>query len=552
MDPQATSTRLRPLSVLPWLCALLLALSTNAQAQDARVVQAEYEHLHEAAEMAKEAYVTKPTAGGLEIMNRAVDTFRRYEQTHRDALRTQALDLGDGHAQRPMATGGPDGFGYRFIDSTEPGGPIVSFIDISTTGTLVASGDDLSSINSGIFAPVTLGAPFSFYGTSFTSLVPATNGYIALGDNADGGPDLSNDCPLPATPSTPFGTPGARMYPLHDDLVSSVYHEFFPACPDPNVSGSCDVFHYASTHFFGSGPFEFEVILDNTTTNFLYQYRAGGNNGEAGSGSTTGIQDFSPPTTGLTYACNTFLSLPGPGGPGLAILFFANQPPDCSAAAANPDRLWPPNHKMRNVNVAGVTDPDGDPITITVTGITQDEPVDATGNGDGNTAPDGRGVGTSTAGIRAERAGGGNGRVYEISFEAADDKGATCTGAVQVCVPHDQGGGTCVDDGQTFDSTSDGGAAARVTPAPEPLVLDAYPNPFNPTTTITFTIPQEGDVRVAVYDVTGRLVRVLAQGSMPAGRHQVRFEAGGLSSGLYLVRFDAPQRSLTRHLLLTK
>ena len=37
--------------------------------------------------------------------------------------------------------------------------------------------------------------------------------------------------------------------------------------------------------------------------------------------------------------------------------------------------LWPPNHKLRTVTVSGATDPDGDPVAITITGVTQDEPV---------------------------------------------------------------------------------------------------------------------------------------------------------------------------------
>jgi len=133
-----------------------------------------------------------------------------------------------------------------------------------------------------------------------------------------------------------------------------------------------------------------------------------------------------------------------------------NQPPDCSEAFASPGCLWPPNHKYVDIEIMGVTDPDGDLVTITITGITQDEPVDAIGNGDGNTSPDGAGVGTSTACVRAEREGTGNGRVYAISFTATDPAGAECSGSVTVCVPHDQGPDhECIDDGQGYDSTTE-------------------------------------------------------------------------------------------------
>ncbi|MDG0867418.1 hypothetical protein [Candidatus Lucifugimonas marina] len=134
-----------------------------------------------------------------------------------------------------------------------------------------------------------------------------------------------------------------------------------------------------------------------------------------------------------------------------------NEPPECDLASPSVASIWPPNHKMVSVDVLGVTDPDDDPISITIDGITQDEPVND--KGDGNFAPDGSGVGTGTASVRAERTGtngknGSNGRVYEISFTADDGNGGTCTGAVNVGVPHDKKkGNDPVDDGQAYDST---------------------------------------------------------------------------------------------------
>lgn len=129
-----------------------------------------------------------------------------------------------------------------------------------------------------------------------------------------------------------------------------------------------------------------------------------------------------------------------------------NHPPDCSSAVASISQIWPPNHKMKAVQVLNVFDPDGDPVFITITGITQDEPV--AGSGKGDKSPDGEGIGTDTAWVRAEREGKGDSRVYRISFIAYDDKGAECSGSVLVCIPHDQGINTiCIDDGQIYDST---------------------------------------------------------------------------------------------------
>jgi hypothetical protein len=128
----------------------------------------------------------------------------------------------------------------------------------------------------------------------------------------------------------------------------------------------------------------------------------------------------------------------------------ANQPPVCTLAQASPALLWPPNHKLAAVSIVGVSDPDGDPVSLTITAITQDEPTN--GLGDGDTCPDGFGVGQSQAQVRAERSGLGNGRVYRIAFTASDGKGGSCTGSVTVGVPHDRKD-TPIDDGQRHDAT---------------------------------------------------------------------------------------------------
>jgi hypothetical protein len=123
---------------------------------------------------------------------------------------------------------------------------------------------------------------------------------------------------------------------------------------------------------------------------------------------------------------------------------------ECSNAEPSVSKLWPPNHKMVDVNILGLTDTQGDPAEITITAITQDEPVEALGDGD--TSPDGSGVGTSTALVRSERSGSGNGRVYNIRFLAQDDSGARCEGSVDVSVPHNKKS-VAIDDGQNYDST---------------------------------------------------------------------------------------------------
>lgn len=110
-----------------------------------------------------------------------------------------------------------------------------------------------------------------------------------------------------------------------------------------------------------------------------------------------------------------------------------NRSPDTAGAAPSIASLWPVNHKMVDVNIQGVTDPDGDAVTIRITRITQSEPVN--GAGDGSTCGDGAGEGGAVAHLRAERSGGGSGRLYVIEFTAEDGKGGSTTGTVTVMVP---------------------------------------------------------------------------------------------------------------------
>ena len=79
-----------------------------------------------------------------------------------------------------------------------------------------------------------------------------------------------------------------------------------------------------------------------------------------------------------------------------------------------------------------------------------------------------------------------------------------------------------------------------------------YPNPFNPTTTISFTVPEASPVRLAVYDMLGREVSVLIDANVSAGQMEVVFDAGGLPTGTYLYRLSTPQGSFVKKMMLVK
>ncbi len=79
-----------------------------------------------------------------------------------------------------------------------------------------------------------------------------------------------------------------------------------------------------------------------------------------------------------------------------------------------------------------------------------------------------------------------------------------------------------------------------------------YPNPFNPQTTIEYALPAAGDVTLIVYDMLGREVTTLLNGPQTAGRHTVNFDAAHLSNGTYVYRLVAPNKTITRTMVLVK
>jgi hypothetical protein len=83
-------------------------------------------------------------------------------------------------------------------------------------------------------------------------------------------------------------------------------------------------------------------------------------------------------------------------------------------------------------------------------------------------------------------------------------------------------------------------------------VLTSYPNPFNATTTISYSLPEPSLVKIKIYNVLGQLVTTLVEEQKQAGVHAVQFEADQFSSGVYYYRLTAGIYSETRKLTLIK
>jgi WD40 repeat protein len=83
-------------------------------------------------------------------------------------------------------------------------------------------------------------------------------------------------------------------------------------------------------------------------------------------------------------------------------------------------------------------------------------------------------------------------------------------------------------------------------------LLGNFPNPFNPETTITFTLPHTVPVSLKIYDISGREVENMVDGRRTAGRYEVRFNGSGLPSGLYIYRLRAGETVNEGKMLMVK
>ncbi len=90
---------------------------------------------------------------------------------------------------------------------------------------------------------------------------------------------------------------------------------------------------------------------------------------------------------------------------------------------------------------------------------------------------------------------------------------------------------------------------------PKPIyieLLQNYPNPFNASTTIEFTLPEESEVELVVYDLLGRKVATLIEGTKPAGIHSIIWDAEDVQSGVYFARLESKDKVRNMKMVLLK
>ncbi len=129
--------------------------------------------------------------------------------------------------------------------------------------------------------------------------------------------------------------------------------------------------------------------------------------------------------------------------------------------------------------------------------------------------------------------------VYTVSFGVMNGRDASCQLMTQD-IPWEVCFTLCPATADTDDLPSGFELAANA------------PNPFNPSTTISFRLPETGEASLRVHDLQGREVAVLADGLLSSGEHQLTFDGSNLASGVYLYTLSQGAYSETRKMVLVK
>lgn len=181
------------------------------------------------------------------------------------------LEVAKGDADpRPgiLGTGGPDGHGYRWIDSDHPGGPVFSWIDAAALGSPIAlSGDDSNA------GPFPIGFDFPFYDSVFDEFRICTNGFISF---------TSSSSPYSNQPLPNSGAPENLIAPFWDDQTFSGNQAYMYYDGTKLVIQFDNVAHYSA-----GGPYTYEVIL-YPSGKIMFQYLS---MAEPTNSATVGIQN---------------------------------------------------------------------------------------------------------------------------------------------------------------------------------------------------------------------------------------------------------------------
>lgn len=457
-------------------------------------------------------------------------------------------------------SGGPDAYGYEWIDSNDPNGPVYEWNDISVAGTLITNWVPIGTYageDEGKTAPINLGFNFKFYGIEYNQVYFYSNGFIGFNDLDDA--YFSNGS-IPDV-SLPNNIIAGIWDDLDGEAGGSVYYLQEPnkfTVQFTNWNG------YAS----GTGPFTFQIVLNKNGKILFYYNSIQGTSTSA----TVGIENQDG-TDGLQLVRNaSYLEN------NLAVQFASE--PDWLAADNLEGTIYNGNSASIVINyltdgletgdysmdlVINSNDPNNPSLTIPVKmKVVNEVPVELTSftakNSDGEiilkwqTATETNNRGFEI--VRSEKTANkkdykwnkvsfvdGNGSSSEVNIYSYKDK-ISKTGTYIYRLNQ-------IDFDGTINKSNE--VEVKYTGPKEFTLYQNYPNPFNPNTTIKFAVPQQIKVSIKIYNLLGELVKELINNKeFETGYHEIKFDARNLSSGIYIYRIETGSFTNSKKMILMK
>jgi hypothetical protein len=455
-------------------------------------------------------------------------------------------------------SGGPDLFGYEWIDSNEPNGPQYVWNDISTTGTEITNWIATGSFDprdEGTAGPFPIGIDFKFYGESKTELYVNTNGVISFINITE---NIFSNGAIPTS-----GIPDDLIAPFWDDLdgrtQGNVYYK---------QDGNKFIIQFTNwQRYSGTGSLTFQVVLQsNNRIYFYYENMAATLNS-----CTVGIENYNG-TDGLQIANNAAYIEDQ-----LAVMIAAD--PEWLTLNQYSGRLYNGNTAAIVLNIITenldmgnysmdmeitTNDPNNSflviPITMTVTNEIPVELASFTAENDLNevilrwqTATE-----TNNSGFEIQRSQKLNVKSQknwnDISF--VEGQGTTTESTDYLFKDEINLPGTYIYRLKQIDYDGtinySGEIEIDVNTPVEFVLFQNYPNPFNPSTTIKFSLPQQSKVKINIFNSIGQLVETLIDQQLDEGYHEVRLDAATFASGVYYYRMQAENYISIKKMLLLK
>ncbi len=438
--------------------------------------------------------------------------------------------------------GGPDAFGYKWIDSDAPNGPTFEWVDISTTGTVVSTWTptgSYSGTDEGYAGPFDMGFNFKFYGNVFSNIYFGSNGFLCFAPLSG---SMFTNATIPSS-----GAPNNYIAPYWDDLDGKTTGKVY-------YKAESDRFIVQYTNwprYTGSGVLTFQVHLYKSGKIMFYykDVTVATNNSmtvgiENGDGSVGSLVAYNVVYAKANLAVKIsadpdWLSTNIAGGTltqnNMALLQLTYQTEDFPTGTYTMDvkiTSNDPQHTQILVPVTLKINDGGVPVELTsFTAEAQKNGVSLNWVTATETNNSGFAIERKVEGNTWEQVGfvKGKGNTTERSYYQFVD-GNLSIGKYSYRLKQ-------IDFNGKFDYSSV--TDAEVT-APNDFSLEQnYPNPFNPSTFITYTLPEKVEVNLSIYNSLGELMVTLVNGVQEAGIYKTEFNASGFSSGTYIYRITA-------------